>query len=146
MLRSSGISLNNSSDQIAWSWNKAMGSTIVNLAYQSISFLDLLEENRWWYKAIWRVNILGKITCFMWLRLKDCILTGANFRKRGGIGPLACSLYLRDEDTTTHLFVHCETTKSIWKDVLNYLKIQDAWSCSCLEYNLLLWFIQYPKM
>jgi hypothetical protein len=46
MLRSSGISLNNLSDKIFWSWNKAMGSATANLAYQSIYFINLLEENR----------------------------------------------------------------------------------------------------
>jgi hypothetical protein len=61
MLWSSGISLNNSSDKIVWSWNRAMGSVTANLAYQSISFINLLDENRWWYKAIWKVSIQVKL-------------------------------------------------------------------------------------
>jgi ribonuclease HI len=146
MLRSSGITLNDSSDKLVWSWNGAMGTVSANLAYQSISFMNLLDENKWWYKAIWKVRIPGKIICFMWLCLKDCILTGANYRKRGGIGPSVCSLCLRGEETTTHLFVHCATSQSIWKEVLSYLKFPEAWYCSSLEDNLVLWFTKYPKM
>jgi hypothetical protein len=146
VLRSSGISLNNSKDKIVWSWNMAMGSVTANLAYQSISFINHMDGNRWWYKSIWKVNIPSKIICFMWLCLKDCILTGANYRKRGGIGPSICSICLRDEETTTHIFLHCETTQSIWKEILSYLKIPEAWSCSSLEDNMFQWFTQYPKM
>jgi hypothetical protein len=146
MLRSSGISLNNSRDKLVWSWNRAKGSVTANLAYQSLSYINLLDDNRWWYKAIWKVNIPGKIICFMWLCLMDCILTGANYRRRGGIGPSTCSLCLRDEETTSHLFVHCEVSQSIWKDILIYLKILEAWSCSSLEDNILQWFTTYPKL
>jgi hypothetical protein len=82
----------------------------------------------------------------MWLCLKDCILSGVNFRKRGGIRPSVCNLCLRDEETTNHLFMDCNTTQNIWKDILNFLKMLGAWSCSSIDENLKLWFIQYPKM
>jgi hypothetical protein len=52
MLRSSGIKLNNTSDKIVWSWNRATGDVTANLAYQSITFSNILDENRWWYKGI----------------------------------------------------------------------------------------------
>jgi hypothetical protein len=76
----------------------------------------------------------------------DCILTGANYRRRARIGSSACILCLRDEETTSHLFVHCEVSQSIWKDILIYLKILEAWSCSSLEDNILQWFTTYPKL
>jgi hypothetical protein len=40
MLRSSGIKLNNTSDNIVWSWNIAMGDIIANLVYHSITFFN----------------------------------------------------------------------------------------------------------
>jgi hypothetical protein len=67
LLKSSGISLNNSKDKIVWSWNKAVGNVTTNLAYQSISFINTTEDIRWWYKSIWKVKIPVKIICFMWL-------------------------------------------------------------------------------
>jgi hypothetical protein len=120
MLRSSGITLNDSSDKLVWSSSGAMGIVSTNLAYQSISFMNLLDENKWCYKAIWKFRILGNIICFMWLCLKDYILIGANYRKRGGIVASVCSLFLRGEEMTTHLFVPCATSQSIWKEVLSY--------------------------
>jgi hypothetical protein len=146
ILKSSGITLNNTNDKIVWSWNKAMGTITANLAYQSISNNYHKERTRWWFKSIWKVNIPSKITCFMWLCLKDCIITGANYRKQGGIGPSVCSLCLKDEETTSHLFIHCETTQFIWKEILNSLNVTDAWKYSTLEDNLLQWFTQYPRM
>jgi hypothetical protein len=82
----------------------------------------------------------------MWLCLKDCIPTGVNYKKRGGIGPSVCSLCLRDEETTSHVFVHCETSQYIWKGILFYLKIPNVWSCFTLESDMFQWFTQYPKM
>jgi hypothetical protein len=52
VLRSCGISLNNLKDKIVWSWNRDMGSVNINLSYQSISFINLMDGNRWWYKSI----------------------------------------------------------------------------------------------
>jgi hypothetical protein len=74
VLKSSGISLNNSKDKIVWSWNRAMGTVTTNLAYQSITFSNTMEDNIWWFKSIWKVNIPSKIICFMWLCLKDCMI------------------------------------------------------------------------
>jgi len=64
-----------------------------------------MEERGWWYKYILQVKIPVKMIFFMWLCLKECILSGVNYEKRGGIGPSFCSLYLRNDETTTHLFV-----------------------------------------
>jgi hypothetical protein len=64
ILWSSGISLNNTRDKIVRPWNKATGVVTANLAYKSITFINILDENRWWYKVIWKVNISGKLICF----------------------------------------------------------------------------------
>jgi len=145
-LKSSGIILNNSNDKIVWSCNRATGIVTIDLAYKSISYKQNKEIFKWWYKAIWKVNVPSKITCFIWLCLKDCIIIGANFRKQGGIGTSVCNLFLKDEETTSHLFIHCETTQFIWKKILNFLNITEAWNFSTLEENLLQWFTQYPRM
>jgi hypothetical protein len=100
MFKSNGVSLNNFNDKIVWSSNKAFGSVSADLAYQCIASNLHNGVCKWWYKSIWRVNIPRKIICFMWLCLKDCILTGANYKKRGGIGPVVCILCLKDDETT----------------------------------------------
>jgi hypothetical protein len=82
----------------------------------------------------------------MWLCLKDSILTGANYKKRGGIGPVVCILCLQDDETTYHLLIHCEATQNIWKEILKSLNFSDAWMQTTLERNLLHWFTKYPRL
>jgi ribonuclease HI len=145
-IRSNGIYLKDSCDKLVWSWNRALGIVTVKQAYQSILYSNLKGENRWWYKAIWHVNVPSKIICFIWLCLMDNILTGVNYQRRGGIGPSVCSLCLNGEDSTDHLFTHCVVSKLIWKEVLSQLMIHDEWGEKGLEDNLLKWFIKYPKL
>jgi hypothetical protein len=126
-LRSSGIFLNPEIDKLNWSWNRVTGKVTAKLAYQSLLFVNNLDGKKWWYKAIWSVKIPVKMICFMWLCIKDCILTGINFQKRGGIGPSVCAPCLKDEETTTHLFVDCQNSQHIWVDVLTTLRIDSDW-------------------
>jgi len=137
LLQSNGISLQNTKDKLVWSWNRHSGSVTANLAYHCIARNTLTEVPYWWYKAIWKFNVHNKITYFIWLCLKDGIRIGANYRKRGGIGPAACNLCLQDDETTQHLLIHCKYTQLIWKEILNSLNITDAWNHITLEGNLL---------
>jgi hypothetical protein len=109
-----------------WSWNRAVGSVTTDLAYQCIAFTSHSGDLKWWYKPIWKINIPSKVICFMWLCLKDSILTGANYKKRGGIGPVVCSICLQDDETTEHLLIHCEVTKNIWKEILKALNFPEC--------------------
>jgi hypothetical protein len=92
VLKSSGVSLNQSNDKLVWSWNREDGSVSADLAYQCIAFNSHNGDYKWWFKSIWKVKIPSKIICFMWLCLKDSILTGENYKKRGGIGHVVCIL------------------------------------------------------
>jgi hypothetical protein len=82
----------------------------------------------------------------MWLCIKDCILTGINYQKRGGIGPSVCALCLKDEETVMHLFVDCQISQLIWADVLTTLRIDSEWKSSTIEENLKLWFFKLPNL
>jgi hypothetical protein len=62
ILNSSDILLKNSNDKLVWSWNRSTGAVTANLAYQSILYLNNMEERKWWYKAIWDLNIPIKLT------------------------------------------------------------------------------------
>jgi hypothetical protein len=145
MLRSSGVTLNSDEDNVVWSWNKSTGSMTAKLAYDALITQDVVEEPVWWHKALWKVKIPVKIILFIWLFLYDCVLTGENYRHRGGIGPSVCTLCLKAEETTMHLFVHCTTTQAIWKEVCEHLKIKGTWDRPSLDENLLSWFISFPR-
>jgi len=100
VLKNIGVSLNQSNDKLVWSWNRACGLVSVDLAYQCIAINSHNGDYKWRFKSIRKVSIPRKIICFMWLCLKDSILTGENYKKRGGIGPIVCSLCLKDDETT----------------------------------------------
>jgi hypothetical protein len=144
-LRDSGINLTNENDNMVWSWNRTPGTITAKLAYQSILFFNNSEEKKWWYKAIWGLNIPIKLVCFMWMCLKDCILTGVNYQKRGGIGPSVCNLYLKNEESIVHLFVDCPKTQNIWAEVIKFLKIDSDWKWPTIDENLKHWFFQFPN-
>jgi hypothetical protein len=99
-LKSSKITLNQTNDQFMWSWNRAVKSVTTDLAYQCFVFTSHSGDLKWRYKPIWKINIPSKVICFMWLCLTDCILTGANYKKRGRIGHVVCSICLQDDETT----------------------------------------------
>jgi hypothetical protein len=61
--------------------------------------------------------------------LKDCIMTGENFGKRGGIGPSVCYLCLKDEESTQHLLLNCKVSLYVLMEVCIHLKIQAPSIC-----------------
>ena len=81
----------------------------------------------------------------MWLCLEDCILIGFNYQKRGGIGPSACTLCLKDEESVTHLFINCQCTQLIWVNALTTLRIDNDWKSPTIEENLKCWFFKFPN-
>lgn len=52
----------------------------------------------WWYKTLWKWNFLLKIKLFGWLALENKILTGDNYIKRGGVGPIFCLMCGHDAE------------------------------------------------
>ena len=145
VLRCGGLLLNSESDKLMWSWNRSTSKVIANLAYQSILYSNNVIEGKWWHKAIWTVKIPTKLICFMWLCLEDCILIGLNFQKRGGIGPTACTLCLKDEESVTHLFINCQSTQRIWNKAFTALRIDFVWQYPTIEENLKKWFFTLPN-
>jgi hypothetical protein len=100
VLNLSGITLSNAPDTLAWIWNKENGTVTVKEAYKALTYLSVVEDCKWWYSIIWKIQAPSKITLFMWLCLENKVLIGENFRKRGGIGPSACPLCLNNEEST----------------------------------------------
>jgi len=129
----SGIRFKNENDKLVWFWNRSIGTVTAKLAYQCILYFKKLEERKWWFKAIWKLNIPTKLIFFTWLCLKDCILTDINYQKSGGIGPTFCNVCLMNEETTTHAFVECPKSQQIWTEVIKFLKIENNWNFSYVE-------------
>ena len=70
------------------------------------------------WKKVWHTNSIPKVNSFIWILLHNKILTAENLRKRGINGPSRCTLCNLDEETTSHLFLHCKTSLLVWRYVL----------------------------
>jgi hypothetical protein len=91
------------------------------------------------------VKVAVKIICFLWLCLEDRLLTGINYKKRGGIRPSVCTLCLKAEESVTNLFVDCQITQMIWGHILTSLRIDFEWNKATIEENLKFWFLKLPN-
>jgi hypothetical protein len=109
-LRYSGVSLSCKDDSIVWSWNLGSGVVTVKSSYEALVDQNTMVDPVWWHKALWKVHVPLKIILFVWLCLHDCILTGENYRHRGGIDPFVCTMCLKDAESTQHLLVTCDVS------------------------------------
>jgi zinc-binding in reverse transcriptase len=65
------------------------------------------------------MHIPNKVKIFLWLLLRDCILTNANLRKRSRPYGTACVLCAQTlNKNTKYLFLPCTYTRRIWNDIL----------------------------
>ena len=69
------------------------------------------------HNTLWSVTLPRKIGCFLWLVLRNKVLTWDNLQKRGKYGPGICSMCFSNEETVIHLFSRC----MVWKSVLDLI-------------------------
>jgi hypothetical protein len=65
------------------------------------------------YKFMWKAKIPLKVKTFLWLVLKDSILTRDVLSHRGGVCEKKC-LFCGKNQTISHLFFHCPLARYIW--------------------------------
>jgi hypothetical protein len=65
MLRSSGVSLSNDPDLLAWTWNRALGDVTKKLAYEALVAQHTQAESVWWFHALWKVQASVKTILFV---------------------------------------------------------------------------------
>ena len=67
---------------------------------------------------VWHTESIPKVNSFIWILLHNKLLTAENLRKRGINGPSRCALCNSDEETISHLFLHCNFSLLVWRSVL----------------------------
>ena len=97
-----------------WSHNKKDGRVTTALVYDLIVKSHLVPSEDKIMAGLWRHCFPLKIKCFVWLALKNQVLTWDNLMARGWQGPGCCGLYLSGEDSVHHLFVDCSVTRSVF--------------------------------
>jgi hypothetical protein len=113
-LQASGITLSENEDELLWIGGDSSGSLSTKNVYATL-FSTLNQSTiTGWRNQLWKWNIQQKIKLFLWLAVKNKILTWNNLQLRGWKGPGRCHLCKRDSEDNAHLFIHCPFTKLIW--------------------------------
>jgi len=103
-LNLNGICLNNSEDQLVWSWDLSVGQIKAKLAYKAIANSDMEKDIRWCSISISKWHIPNKLKCFAWLVLHNKILIWQNLQKRRFAGPNYCYLYREHDESVDYLY------------------------------------------
>ena len=95
-------------DQIVWTLTK-------NGIFSVKSLYRILISNSigYPYKFMWKIQIPQKIKMFLWLTLRNSILTQDNLLKRGWHGTNSC-YFCGGMETIEHLFISCSVAKLMW--------------------------------
>lgn len=87
----------------------------------------------WPWKHIWKVRIPYKVAYFVWLVARKACLTQDNLRRRGISLCSRCHLCGREEETNSHLFLHCSVTVQVWNIFIALTGIQWVMPDSTIE-------------
>ena len=100
-------------DSIGWGKN---GQYTVKEGYKRLTVEPVASEHIW--KKVWHPDSIPKVNSFCWLLIHNKLLTAENLRKRGVAGPSRCALCNNEEETSSHLFMHCSVSLKVWQCVL----------------------------
>jgi len=125
-----GVALGEGDDK--WMWMSEDGGIfLVSSSYrvlEGVVFMDggvsAFEEGV--FGNIWKSQAPSKVVAFSWMALLDRIPTRANFALRRVLtqeDPRSCVMCGHEEETATHLFLHCEVAWSFWRLLLDWLGI-----------------------
>lgn len=115
---------------MVWDWADLGGIITEKLAYDFIVSENVTQVDGCWYAKFWKWQIPLKVTCFLWLCLRNRILTWDNLLKRGFCGPGYCFLCAAADETISHIFESCPFFLSVWKLCQSMLNCAAVWSGS----------------
>lgn len=80
----------------------------------------------WWWKLLWKLRAPKKTQVFMWLALKNKVLTWEALQKRGRQGPHICMLCRSAGEDILQLLIQCPFTQQLWKEAEMITGIQNV--------------------
>ena len=111
------IRLSEQKDALLWSHDKYIGDITAAEGYDCIASSCVISGHASVFKLLWKLNIPNKIVCFIWLLLKDHILTWDQLQCRGRHGPSLCMLCRNGEDSSQHIFMDCMFSRRVYSAV-----------------------------
>lgn len=102
----------------------------VNSCYKLLVRLFFIDDNipegeERVFGYIWKCQALSKVLVFAWTMLLDRIPTKVNLAARGVLNRETsknCVLCGRVEETTSHLFLHCEVVMKVLRRVMSWFQ------------------------
>jgi hypothetical protein len=123
----SGITLNESVDQLKWWGGDHSGIITVQNIYTTILNSIWHNNTRGWRKHLWTWRLPTKIKLFTWLMFEYKLNTWDTLQRKGWTGPNICSLCLIEAETTDHLFIKCPYTRKVWDLIASVLNFKTFW-------------------
>jgi hypothetical protein len=100
----------------------------VKNAYAALLQTQPIVADSSWPHQIWKWRIPLKLQLFLWLCVKDRILTWEALRRRGWQGPGICSLCHQATEDIHHLMIHCNFTSHLWNLLSLHYSLPLAWN------------------
>ena len=144
-LNGAGVRLTKADDELVWGYSKKMGSLSAKNAYDCIVSASTGPISKTIDGILWNKSLPKKITCFIWLAVRDKILTWENLQKRGKSGPGICLLFKAENETVGHLFTQCVVWNSVAAQVCDHFSLHSFNKQLSLEDMLLEWMGKLGK-
>jgi hypothetical protein len=115
-----------------WLWTPEEGGTFsVRSSYKVLEEIVLLEDDlndfqEGIFDKLWKSPAPSKVVAFSWAALLDRIPTRSNLAYRHVLTQGAdnvCVLCGQGNETTSHLFLHCDVAYLIWRKVFDWLGV-----------------------
>ncbi len=107
------IKINEESEKLWWGYKQSGYVSIKEATFLLSMRMNEEEDPKW--KKLWSSRVWLKITLFLWLLLRNKLVTWKNLRGRGLIGPSICVMCCKEEETSKHLLYECETIGVLWE-------------------------------
>jgi hypothetical protein len=105
------ICINEEMDILHWGYTPSRTFTIKESYHLQENFRNQLKEHIW--NIIWKTQLWPKVSTFLWLLVRNCILTRDNLKKCGFIGLSIFYLCQQHEETMEHIFNQCTSSNMI---------------------------------